>query len=313
MSIFLTALLVLAAIYVALVIILFFAAVWRVRWDGQREIKSFVRGFAKRYAPHIIEGQKWIFAREWERVTISSYDGLELVGYYLPVPGSKRTIILFHGFRSNATMDFACVYEYYNGLGLNILTVDQRSHGESAGRLIFYGAKERYDCRDWTQYVRNREGGDHDIFLGGLSMGCTTVLLASALGLPDNVRGIVADCGFTSAWDEFEQILKRRCVPVHPLVESVNFISKLFIGFDFRDCSTLDVMPYCTIPVLFVHGGADQLVPVWMGEKNYEACAAEKELLIVPEARHGASYLVDMPAYQKALKDFIGRNSVCGK
>ena len=41
-----------------------------------------------------------------------------------------------------------------------------------------------------------------DIFLCGISMGCATTLMAAGLDLPDNVKGIIADCGFTSPWLE---------------------------------------------------------------------------------------------------------------
>ena len=266
------------------------------------------------YAPQILAGKHWYFTQAWERMEIRSYDGLKLVGYYLPAEGSCRTILLFHGYRSDAVSDFSCAYAFYHSLGLNILAVHQRAHGESEGKYICFGVRERYDCQAWANSVRERFGPDQDIFLGGLSMGATTVLMASALDLPDNVRGIIADCGFTSAHDEFVHLLRYKFrLPIHPFLEGADLVARCLAGFHFSEYSTLDAMADSRLPILFVHGGSDNFVPTWMSERNYAACVSEKELIIVPGAWHGMSYLVDTAQCQTTLKNFFERYSVCGK
>ena len=60
----------------------------------------------------------------------------------------------------------------------------------------------------------------------------------------------------------------------------------------------------CRLPVIFFHGTADDYVPWEMSQKNYDACPAEKELICIPGAGHGLSYLVDPPGYLKALREF---------
>ncbi|MFR7743588.1 MAG: hypothetical protein ACLU3I_10065 [Acutalibacteraceae bacterium] len=74
----------------------------------------------------------------------------------------------------------------------------RRAHGQSEGVYITFGIHERRDAATWAQYAAMHFGPDHPLFLGGLSMGATTVLLASALELPPSVRGVIADCGFSS-------------------------------------------------------------------------------------------------------------------
>ena len=59
------------------------------------------------------------------------------------------------------------------------------------------------------------------------------------------------------------------------------------------------------IPVLFIHGGRDAFVPARMSWKNYEACAAEKEIFIVDRAAHGASHLVEPEEYRRRVVKFM--------
>ena len=119
-----------------------------------------------------------------EDIFLPSHDGLRLHGQLLQQPGAKGTILLFHGYRSSWIIDFSIVLPYYYSLGYNLLAVDERAHGQSEGVYITFGIHERRDAATWAQYAAMHFGPDHPLFLGGLSMGATTVLLASALELP---------------------------------------------------------------------------------------------------------------------------------
>ena len=143
-----------------------------------------------------------------EDIFLPSYDGLRLHGQLLQQPGAKGTILLFHGYRSSWIIDFSIVLPYYYSLGYNLLAVDERAHGQSEGVYITFGIHERWDAATWAQYAAMHFGPDHPLFLGGLSMGATTVLLASALELPPSVRGVIADCGFTEAYAEMRHVLR---------------------------------------------------------------------------------------------------------
>ncbi len=115
-----------------------------------------------------------------EHVKLTSFDGLHLSALYLPAQGeSQGTVVAFHGYRSLATIDFALEAELFHGLGYELLLPYQRSHGESQGKYITYGVKERFDCRDWARYAARRFGQDKPLFLMGISMGAATVLMAS--------------------------------------------------------------------------------------------------------------------------------------
>ena len=257
------------------------------------------------YREEILAGGRWFREQEPERVTIRSRDGLKLAGYFLPAENAKGTLLLVHGYRSDPWCDFGIVYPFYHGLGWNILTVCQRAHGESDGKYITFGVKERFDVRDWAVYLADRFGPEHGIVLGGVSMGSTSVLMSLGTDLPENVRGVIADCGFTNPREEFVHVLKNRHIPRQPVMAAAELYARLFAGFSFSEYSTVTALQQARVPVLFVHGERDTFVPVRFTVENYAACAGRKKLITVPEAGHGASYLLARAQCQSALREFL--------
>ena len=215
---------------------------------------------------------------------------------------------MFHGFRSSPHADMSPVCDFYYSLGFSILLPCQRAHGASEGKYITFGAKERYDCADWVEFVSEKCGKDRPIVLHGVSMGAATVLASVSAGLPGNVKCIIADCGFTSPKDEFLHVMKRYLhLPRFPLYYLFAAGCRLICGFSINDFSNEEILKNCKVPVVFAHGEDDTLVPCDMSRRNYAACASEKLLFTVPGANHGESYLVDKEGCERALREFIGK------
>lgn len=138
-----------------------------------------------------------------ETVTITAHDGVQLVGHWQTCEEPERVIIAMHGWRSTWAKDFGVVAESWHKQHCNVLYVEQRGQDGSGGDYMGFGLLERYDCLDWINWVNQAghsvyEGRRLPIYLCGVSMGATSVLMAAGLPLPANVRGIIADCGFTS-------------------------------------------------------------------------------------------------------------------
>lgn len=259
--------------------------------------------------------QAWLRAHTEEHVSISSFDGLTLSALYVPADTDcpKGTLILLHGYRSLATIDFALEVEFLHNLGYRLLVPYQRSHGESGGKYITYGVKERYDCRDWARYARQRFGGEEDLFLAGISMGAATVLMALALELPDNVRGVMADCGFTSPWEIMKHVSRRDFhLPSFPLLNALDVMARSIAGFGLKEADTREALRQSRIPVLFLHGEADDFVPLRMTRENFQACAGEKELFLVKGAGHAQSFAVDTPGCEEKIAAFLQRYGTRG-
>lgn len=242
-----------------------------------------------------------------EPVETVSEDGLRLVGelYYADEP-TDHYLLCMHGFHSGPK-DFVCAVDFFRSLGYNVLLVTQRTHGESEGKWITFGVKERYDCRRWCHYLVNRFGEQIGIVLDGISMGATTVLMATELDLPKNVKAVMADCGYTSPWEIVCDVAKRSMhIPKYPFMPLFRLVVKGLVGLDLKEASAVTAMEKNeTYPVLFIHGLADDFVPHHMSVSNYNACRMPKRLVSVEGAGHGLSYLVDEAACQEACATFL--------
>jgi len=244
-----------------------------------------------------------------EKITISSsVDGTTLAARYYHFADGAPIQILFHGYRGAAGRDFCGGFRLCREGGCNALLVDQRAHGESGSRTITFGVKERYDCLDWANYAANRFP-DAKIFLVGVSMGASTVLMASALPLPPQVVGVMADCGYTSPKEIIQQVIGDMGLPVKLAYPLVRLGGRLFGRFDVDSASVPEALRECRLPVLMVHGEEDRFVPCEMSRTNAAACGSEVTLITVPGAGHGMSYFADLPGYEKNVYDFVRRIS----
>ena len=166
-------------------------------WLAEEELQKTSYGKYSKYIRHSVAYLEQHNAQEF---TITSSDGLKLAGTWLETENAKGTIILAHGYRSCKLIEFSMVLDFYRAYGLNILLPDQRAHGKSEGRVITFGVKECQDMKNWIRWVNAKEN-NKPVMLSGLSMGASTVLFLADEELPANVKGIIADCGFTSPWD----------------------------------------------------------------------------------------------------------------
>lgn len=267
-------------------------------WDG------FIRR-AGEEGPQVRELMEQLKEITAEDVFINSFDGLKLHGRYYHVKDGAPLDIQFHGYNGNAMRDFCGGNKISRESGHNSLLIDQRAHGMSRGKTISFGINERKDCLSWVRYAVERFGEDTEIVLSGVSMGAATVLMASDLGLPKNVKAIVADCGYSSPKAIINKVMRDSGLPDKLMYPFVWLGAMVFGKFNLTESSAVSAVSESDVPILIIHGGADDFVPCYMAEEIYKACRSEKKLLIVPGAGHGMSYLVDKDLYEKTVKDFL--------
>lgn len=261
------------------------------------------------YSNVIPKAHKWIQDHHADHVYIPSHDGLKLHGWWIPAENAIGTMLLFHGYKSTYMVDFSAVLDLYHTRGYNLLLADQRSHALSEGKYITFGVKECRDVRSWVDW-HNHTVGSCPVFLCGLSMGASTVLFAAGNPLAENVKGVTADCGFTSPYDILRHVISKHIGPAAGIMmPMVHFWAKLLAGFGLKDCSTEKSLKQCQIPILMIHGLADDFVPCEMSQRGFDACCAEKELVLVEKAGHGTSFLFDPPKVKSALLAFFARNN----
>jgi len=246
-----------------------------------------------------------------EEVEISSRDGLRLVGHWYPCENAKRVIVAMHGWRSAWHMDFGMIADFWHNEGCSILFAEQRAQNNSEGEYMTFGYMERYDCLDWVNFVNERTEQQYPVYLAGVSMGASTVLMTAGLDLPENVKGVIADCGFTSAHEEWRHVVKDNMKLSYGLRGlMIDRICQKKINTDSKNITTITAMQKTQLPILFIHGTDDKFVPVRMTYENYKACNAPKELLIVPGAIHGQSYDVEQERYEAATKAFWNKYDI---
>ncbi|MEK3738576.1 alpha/beta hydrolase [Paenibacillus odorifer] len=255
------------------------------------------------------EGKDWVSRQSFENIEIVSADGLKLRGFLLQSNrAAGRTAILAHGYSGKAKDMGAYAKIYYENLGFNILIPDARGHGDSAGDYIGFGWPERKDYLQWIEYMIKKTRSSAQIVLHGVSMGGATVLMTSGEDLPPQVKAIVADCAYTSVKAQLSYQLRRMYrLPSFPFVQSASLITRLKAGYGFGEASALKQVRKAKVPILFIHGDADNFVPFAMMNELYEACQSPKERLIVPQAGHGLSYDTDKAGYIDVVTAFVSR------
>ena len=267
----------------------------------------------KIYEPYHNFMKQWILeARNfpYKDCYITSFDGLKLHAKYFEYAKDATLEIMFHGYRGNAERDLSGGIQRCFALGRNVLLVDQRTSCGSEGNVISFGINEHKDCLSWIDFAVSEFGLDVKIVLTGISMGASTVLMAAGTPLPENVVGVLADCGFSSAKEIIKKCARQLHLPANLIYPFIKFGAKLFGHFDLEAYSPIEAMKTCKLPVLFFHGESDDFVPCAMSEKLYKACTSPKRILTVPGAGHGLGYLVDNEGYFKAVTEFFTKNGV---
>ena len=274
----------------------------------KRENAARILPPGEEYAPYHGAMQRWqdevkTFPRE--EFSITSFDGLTLKGrYYERFPGAPIEL-MFHGYRGNAMRDLCGGVQRCFACGRNALLVDQRASGESEGNVITFGIRERKDCLAWVAFMRRHFGADVKIILTGISMGAATVLMAAGEDLPENVIGVLADCGYTSAKDIICKVISQMKLPPRLAYPFVKLGARLFGGFDLEESAPVEAVKRAKVPVIFFHGQSDDFVPCDMSRQMYDACTARKHLHTVPGAAHGLAFPADEETYLSVLREFF--------
>lgn len=240
-----------------------------------------------------------------DTVYLTAKDGRRLVGHWWAHPNAERVIVAMHGWRSSWDNDFGMAADFFRKQNCSVLFVEQRAQNSSEGDCIGFGVLERHDCLSWTKWVIGKTERKLPVYLAGVSMGATTVMLTAGLELPKEVKGIVADCGFTSIHDISQHVIKNN-LRLHYGVgpRTVDSICRKRLQVGAKEHTTAEALKNSNVPILIVHGTEDAFVPVSMAYENYKACKGPKDLLIVPGADHGMSYYLNRKGYESALLRF---------
>ncbi|MGL5311937.1 MAG: alpha/beta hydrolase [Peptostreptococcaceae bacterium] len=238
---------------------------------------------------------------------ITSSDGLKLHGYKIINENpSNKWAINVHGYTSEGINMSSYAKKYYD-MGYNVLIPDLRGHATSEGDYIGMGWDDRLDIISWINRLIE-ENKDAEIVLHGISMGAATVSMTSGEELPSNVKAIVADCGYTSVWNQFAyQLDDLFSLPEFPILHASSLVGQIRAGYSIKEASTLEQVKKSETPILYIHGDEDDFVPYSMMQELYDATSSEKEMLTIEGAGHAKSSEVDPKTYWTTIYDFINK------
>jgi len=220
---------------------------------------------------------------EYEDVFLQTPDGVRLHGWYLPRPGTERTLLFFHGNAGNISHRGESIAIFHR-LGLNVFIPDYRGYGQSQGYPDERGVYT--DARTAWSYLTEKRGiEENNITVFGRSLGAS---IAAELASEVNPGSVILESAFSSARDFSNSVF-----PV---------LSRLVVmryGFD-----TADYVQRISCPVMVLHSPEDEIVPFSLGQKVYQA-AREPKTFVELQGDHNSGFLRSQPAYERELRRFI--------
>lgn len=253
------------------------------------------------------EGDAWVDSKGYDHIVIKNKKNEPIHALVVKADEeSDKWLICIHGYTSSPK-GMGSHALHYHARGFNVLFPCLRGHDISEHRSITMGWLDRLDILDWIQYISTTYN-DPQIVLHGVSMGAATVMMTTGEELPANVKCAVADCGYSSVWDEFKNEMKQTYhVPAFPILYASNLATNIVSGFDFKKASSVEQLKKSKTPTIFIHGEKDAFVPYRMLDLNYNAAACEKEKLSIPDAEHAESHLVHPEIYWDAVFKFVDK------
>lgn len=238
--------------------------------------ERIVRSNLYRTGPHTI-GVPEATGVPFERVPFWTADGLELEGWLFDGGDDPTTVLFMHGTNYNssdmwATEDIAQLFGgFVKGLGCRFFVFDYRGYGANKDNPTERGTY--VDAAAALGALHQRSEIDPlRIVLYGFSLGTG---VAVELALREPCSGLVLRAPYTSMRD----MLTERVPRLAPLLTLMPWLPRT------RYDSAAKI-PHLPVPLLVMHGDADETVPYQMGQRLYELAPEPKTFVTFPGAAH---------------------------
>lgn len=290
-------------LYVAPAVTMFFV-LFRGKQNPDFDRRNLTGTEYEPYREQLLQDIRFFREQKMQDVTVTAFDKKKLHGKYLDA-GSDQVAILIHGYRSTPLNNFAVLGRYlYEEKGFNLLFVDNRAVGESEGKFVGFGLKERFDVRTWARYAERRPDLKK-ILLVGVSMGATSIAFTSDRLNAKYVRGVVLDCGFECPENQLLHISEAyKPMPARLILPLVRLMCRVFLRIDLRE-NTIRHLNRMQVPALFLHGEQDKIVPFYEGENAYRECGGPKMRFFVEKAGHATAFYEDLEKGKAVVSNFL--------
>lgn len=238
----------------------------------------------------------------FEEVRVRTADGVELAGWYVPHSQPRGGLIFCHGHGGNRQQVLAMLQAMHQ-LGLAVVALDFRGHGESPGHTMTFGHREVEDVLAAEEYLAKQLPGQ-PLFIAGVSYGGGVGL--QALPRLTKVRAAWIDSAFARLTDVADQYFGR----FPPMVRQglIHFYSGVVwcdCGFWGPDISPIDALRDIRVPIHFAHGTEDTLIHIHQAQEMYDAYAGPKQCFWMEGADHFTRPTAVSQEYLRRFKTFI--------
>lgn len=242
----------------------------------------------------------------YDDVLVTSRDGLDLVGWYVPTQNGA-VVMLLHGYKGNR-MGMLEEAEMLHKHGYGVLFTTVRAHDLSDGELITFGYYEMLDLEAWYQYLLSRQDVNPErIGILGNSMGASIAIQYGAQN--ENIKAVVAQSAFSSLDDTVSTSVKAFTgLPAFPFGPLIVFWAELELGEDSSLISAKEwIVQLSPRPILLLHGGMDVSIAQESAEKLFQTAGEPKELWFEPDLGH-AEFDTAMPEeFEERIVVFFDR------
>lgn len=258
-------------------------------------------------SPLYKEGISWLENSQAEKAVLPYGKNKKAKGLVIKNTDRKKWIICAHCFCGDPGDESIYAKHYYEK-GFGVVVPYMSGHGEDESKYSSMGYYDREILKAFVLYITENYP-DCEIFLHGMSMGASAVMLLAGEKLPDSVKCAVCDSGYDSCWAQFKFEFKNYYhLPVFPFLYLANTVSKLRGNFDFKKCSPVKALEKSKVPILFIHSAEDNFVPFEMFLREYKSCKSEKEAYIMKCPLHGGGVVFEPREYFKKSDEFIKKH-----
>ena len=270
--------------------------------DGWRKFEKYS------YGAELKSESEWI-EKNSEKIQIKNAEGklltaLEIKNEHV----SHSYIVVCHQYGGSPQSMEEYAKHFYE-LGFNIILPYMRGHGESVYSDISFGWKDYKDILDWVEDITDRDEKSK-IALFGVSMGANAVTLAAAQDMPENVRFVIADSCYISMDELIKEYVKTQ-TNFSSLITRVlvSVFSQDKLGVALKDADVIEKVREIELPIMFINGENDTVVPPLISKKLYENCEAEGvEEAVIENGTHGNNLGADKEAYWANIDAFLLTN-----
>lgn len=268
---------------------------------------SWLTGELQQHAIEEVEKCKtWMDSHPLHKVKIIGRSKRNLVAMYVKDKDIHRWVILIHGYTGHKEEMFHNA-RYFIEQGYNVVIPDLQGHGESDGRIVYFGVREHVDLFDWMDWIEQHDA-KAIIALFGVSMGATSAMIAVNRDDKKRIRCLIADSPYTTPYNQACNVMKMFHIRLEYFMPIVNIWASLFLGFSLKKVQTSTEINHMNIPVMFIMGTRDTYAPYKDQRSLYESCTCEKDIFEGIGAPHISSVYVDPQAYYDYIFDFLNKH-----